>query len=219
MNANTSQILFSQLPTQNILLLIGVALIPLLALSMTSYIKVSVVFSILRSAFGAGQIPTNTVSGILTLLITLYTMEPLMREAASRFESQSKSTTYQKMVNSIQPFTDFVSKNTSEEEKHYFKELECARNNSCNRQTALNENISLSLLAFITSELKAAFNLGVRICIPFLIIDLVVSTLLTALGMMMVSPVTITFPLKLLLFIYSDGWSLLISHLIKGYQI
>lgn len=221
------------LPSDSTISLIVIGMIPIIFLSTTCYLKVSIVFAVLRSALGGGQIPSQAISGILSLLVSLYTISPVLSQMINNFNTDKKVSVVEKLDTISSPLLNFVRNNVQPKERLFFYSLEqkrsptpgknpnCITENIIETEKCLTENESYSslILSFVSGELRIACLIGVYIFIPFLVIDLVVSTLLTGLGMMMVSPVTITLPLKLLVFILSDGWRSLIEHLIIGYKL
>jgi type III secretion protein R len=228
------------LPINQVLSLVVLGALPLVFMATTSFLKVSVILSVLRSALGGGQIPSQSLSGILAVLVSLFTISPvietmLLRSNSSNsnpmpiIKNQDKATTgVQKTATLIEktnyifePLLEFMRLNTQTKERLYFYTLDKKRNKKINdifqecekvsvqeikECLKANESLASLVISYVSSELRGACTLGVYIFVPFLVIDLVVSTLLTGLGMMMVSPVTITLPLKLLIFVMSDGW-------------
>ena len=245
---NISQ-LANSFPIGNMFLLVVLSLLPLIFLASTSYLKVSVVLSLLRSALGGGQVPSQAISGVLALLISLYTISPVLEQIVGRFEEYAETNKNKKAEDSqflakikyaSEPLLAFIKENVQQRERIYFYKLEQQRKYQFSRKEGQmppqgpcqeldsssfkqclsdNETPQSLLLSFVVGELRVACMLGVYIFIPFLIIDLVISTLLTGLGMMMVSPMTITLPIKLLVFVVGDGWRLLVENLILSYKL
>lgn len=224
--------IINTLPISSLLLIGLLSLIPIISISMTSYIKVSVVLSILRSALGGAQIPSQAVSGILAVLISFITVEPMLEVSYDRISKSSKQEIVERITYVSDPLIQFVKENVQIRERVELNKIYYDRLKNTNGQVLCdqksneykqcldkNERVSTLLLAFILGEIRLACNIGLYILAPFLIIDLVVSTLLTGFGMMMVSPVTITFPVKILVFLLSDGWRLLIENLVLTYKI
>ncbi len=221
------------IPSDSMLSLIFVGMIPIIFISTTCYLKVSIVFAVLRSALGGGQIPSQAISGLLSLLVSFYTVAPVLSQMMELFNKDIEISVLEKINLLSEPLLNFVRTNVQPTERLFFHNLElkrssarqnkpnCIVDNEVESEKCLKQNESLPslILAFVSGELRIACLIGVYIFVPFLVIDLIVSTLLTGLGMMMVSPVTISLPLKLLVFVLSDGWRSLIEHLITGYHL
>jgi flagellar biosynthetic protein FliP len=197
-------------------LLAVLSLAPALLVMVTSFTRLVVVFSLLRSALGVQQTPPNPVIIALSLFLTAFIMGPVFEEA---YEQGIKPMMQEQMNEmsalelAAHPFKKFMTKNTREEDLELFLTL-----SSTSKKTSL-EDLSLKILipAFMISELRRAFEIGFLIFIPFLIIDMVVSSILMSMGMMMLPPVTISLPFKLIFFVLIDGWYLLSGSLIKSY--
>lgn len=208
------------------------AAVPLAALGLTSFLKLSVVFGVLRSAIGAGQIPSVAITSLLSLALSAHIMTPVAMEiyAAARpylsASSGAKDRTdpeYWLQAASVlsAPLKRFLAKHSRPEEISFFFGVE--QRNSPTPQSVPNASasseVSFGVLvpSFVLSELREAFAIGFSLFLPFLVVDLVVASVLSGLGMMMVSPATISLPLKLLLFVGCDGWFLLSRSLVTGY--
>lgn len=261
-----------------VFVLLGAALLPFVLLATTSYLKLSVVFAILRNALGGGQFPPAGVTSLLALVLSAYIMAPIGRQVLQVFggvgiaggsgstpdRGQSGTLTatqgveqsaikqyLAKFTAAIDPLEDFLRRHSNPRERLFFvtnaKEKNGGQTQELNRVEFLGrdglddrgysddredremlalpvdrniegEGIFTLLPSFMLSELKEAFGIGFALFLPFLVIDLVVTNLLVGLGMMMVSPTTISTPLKLILFVLCDGWFLLSKGLILGYQ-
>lgn len=225
-----------------IFVLAALGLVPLVFMACTSYLKISIVLSVLRNALGGGQIPSQAMSGVITLVLTVYTMAPVFNlciEAISGLEPNKSNLSPGTIVPKIkligEPFLKFMRLNTPIKERAYFLNLHNKRNISsiesegldCKQTNTDEYNICIEskeglpslLLSFLASELRSGCAIGVNIFLPFLAVDLIISTILTAIGMMMVSPVTISLPVKLILFVLSDGWRLIMENLILSYNM
>lgn len=226
-----------------VVILAGMGLLPLVFMACTSFLKISIVLSVLRNALGGGQVPSQAISGVLTLVLTVYTMAPIFEQCLKKgveLESSKVTASVSGLIQKVKligsPIIDFMKNNTPLKERGYFLELQNKRRNKsesneikvlCDTSNVEEynacidrvEDLSSLLLSFIASEVRTACTIGVFLFLPFLALDLIVSTILTALGMMMVSPVTISLPLKLLLFVMSDGWRLLMENLILSYAV
>lgn len=198
------------------------ALAPFMAIMVTSFIKLVVVLSLVRNALGIQQIPPNLVINGLAMILTLYIMAPVGQEMLSRAqEEQFNLQTFDGVSDAVnrakEPLREFLKKHCSSRERFFF--MRSARELwPPDQAEQLDENHLLVLIpAFTVSELTAAFQIGFLIYLPFIAIDLVVSNILLAMGMMMVSPMTISLPFKLLLFVLLDGWARLIHALVLTY--
>ena len=209
----------------------GLSLLPFAVMLLTSYIKVVIVLSLLRNALGVQQSPPNQVLNGIALLITVYVMFPTglaMYNAASSyinenepknlFSGQSAEFIINVVDKAKEPMRDFLQRNTSAKHMNGFYQL-AYKSFPDNFRGNLKPNDFIILVpAFITSQLKAAFEVGVLIYLPFFVIDLVTSNILLAMGMMMLSPLTIALPLKLLLIVMVDGWTLIIQGLVLSFR-
>jgi flagellar biosynthetic protein FliP len=206
------------LSLQMLLFLTSLSFIPTALLMMTSFTRVVIVLSLLRQALGTMQSPPNQVIVGLSLFLTLFIMGPVLdkvyKEAWVPF-SEDKINFLQALDKGSVPMKQFMMRQTREKDLEFFIEV------SQSPKPRGPEDISMKTLApaFIISEMKTAFQIGFMIFIPFLIIDLVVASILMAMGMMMVSPVTIALPFKLMLFVLVDGWTLLLGSLVQSFYV
>ena len=209
----------------------ALTLLPVLVAVGTSFAKISIVLSLIRNALGVQQIPSNMTLYGIALILTLYVMKPVAGEMydlyvdytkTQQVQSTEQSDRAQMLSQAIstisKPFTDFLRRNTRATELNFF--LATAKGIWPEKyKKDINENDLLILLpAFSVSELTKAFEIGFLIYLQFIVIDLVVSNILLTLGMMMVSPMTISLPFKLLLFVMVDGWSRLMHGLVLTYK-
>ncbi|MCW7554002.1 type III secretion system export apparatus subunit SctR [Endozoicomonas gorgoniicola] len=198
------------------------ALIPFMAVMGTSFLKLVVVFSILRNATGLQQIPPNIAMNALAIILTLYIMAPVGYEMYERIQPETLNFEDLSWIETVQdgitPYREFLKANTTAEERNFF--LKSARLLWPSRyQTELSaDDLMILLPSFCISELTKAFQIGFLLYLPFIIIDLIVSNILLAMGMMMVSPMTISLPFKLLLFVLLEGWTRLIHSLVLSYS-
>lgn len=189
------------------------AILPALLVCLTSFLRVIIVLSMLRHAIGMQETPPNTVLIGLALFLTLFVMSPVFQkinhDAFQPFMSGklSMETSYDK---GITPLREFMVRQTREQDLALMVELSKAPSPKTMEDVS---NVQL-IPAFMLSELRAAFQIGFVVFLPFLLIDLIVSSVLMALGMMMMPPTTIALPLKILMFILVDGWSLLLKALV-----
>ena len=211
--------------------LAALSLLPFAIMLLTSYIKIVVVLALLRNALGVQNSPPNAVLNGIALLMTIYVMFPTMyamySSAQSYINTAPRSQLFsshsaQYMLNvadlSKEPMREFLQRNTVGKHITGFYQL-AYRSLPPSFQAELKPNDFLVLIpAFITSQLKAAFEIGVLIYLPFFVIDLVTSNILLAMGMMMLSPLTIALPLKLLLLVMVDGWTLIIQGLVLSFR-
>ena len=191
-------------------------LIPSLVLTMTSFVRIIVVMSILRQALGTGGTPPNQVLVGLALFLTIFIMSPVLvqvYETALLPYMQQNMPFSQAVANAEAPIRAFMLAQTREDDIAMF--LEIARQTNVNSP----QEVPFATLvpAFITSELKSAFTIGFLIYIPFVVIDLIVASVLMSMGMMMISPMMISMPFKLMLFVLVDGWTLLMGSLASSF--
>ena len=192
--------------------------LPTIIFMMTSFVRIIITFSFLKSALGAQQsIPNQILVGI-ALVLTIFIMSPVVdkinKEAIQPYREEK--ITFQEGIEKAQiPMKEFLLKQTRDEDINLF--LDSAR---IDKNYVTRENLPLQVLvpAFAISELKTAFQIGFLIYLPFLLIDLVVSSALMSMGMFMLPPAMISLPFKLLLFIMVDGWNLLIKSLILSFN-
>lgn len=202
---------------QIILLLTVLSLAPAILILMTCFTRIIVVLSFVRNALSIQQMPPNQVLIGLALFMTLFVMSPTLSEVNQKALQPylaGQISQAQAFEQAAVPFKHFMAKQTREKDLRLFLEY---RNSPL---PATVEEIPLSTLvpAYAISELKTAFQIGFMIFIPFLIIDLVVSTTLMSMGMMMLPPIMISLPFKILLFVMVDGWYLVVKSLLQGYQ-
>ncbi|EIZ1339690.1 SctR family type III secretion system export apparatus subunit VscR [Vibrio parahaemolyticus] len=198
------------------------ALIPFIAMMATSFVKLAVVFSLLRNALGVQQIPPNMALYGLAIILSIFIMAPVGFETYDYVKqhdiSLEDSASVEGLVESgLQPYREFLKKHIRETEAIFF--TDAARTLWPQKYVDRLESDSLLLLlpAFTVSELTRAFEIGFLLYLPFIAIDLIVSNILLAMGMMMVSPMTISLPFKLLLFVLLDGWTKLTHGLVLSY--
>ena len=200
-----------------LLLVMGLlTLLPALILMMTSFTRIIVVLAILRQALGLQQSPPNQVLIGLSLFLSLFIMAPTLErvnEAALAPYSAGEVNAEQAIELAGNEFHAFMIRHTRERDLQMFADIADAP------QFASPQEVPFSILlpAFVTSELKTAFQIGFMLFLPFLVIDLVVSSVLMSLGMMMMSPMLVSLPFKLLLFVLVDGWALLMGSLASSF--
>ncbi len=223
-----------QLQINPIVLVIGLtslSIIPFFIIMTTSFLKLVIVFSVLRAALGNQQIPPNIIVTGLSLIITIYIMFPVgvrihedLLSDSTIVENISKKDDLSYWIHIIQkakiPIQDFLLKNIHDQEHSFFYHLaneKISASDDEKREIISPNDMIILIPSFVISELKEAFEIGFLIFLPFIVIDMVIANILQAMGMMMLSPTTISLPFKLLLFVMADGWSLVIKGLIKGY--
>ncbi|QLL13478.1 type III secretion system export apparatus subunit SctR [Pseudomonas chlororaphis] len=210
-------------PLQLIVVLLALSIMPLLVILGTSFLKLAIVFALLRNALGTQQIPPNIALYGLAMVLTLFIMAPVGLDIQERLESEpielkSKDFVRQVETGVLSPYRDFLEHNTDPEQVSFFSEI--GHQVWPEKYHArIPENSLLVLLpAFTVSQLIEAFKIGLLLFLPFIAIDLIVSNVLLAMGMMMVSPMTISLPLKLLVFVLMNGWEKLIEQLLLSFS-
>ncbi len=206
-------------PSTPIVVLLGLtllSLVPAILLTCTSFTKILVVLSLTRNALGLQQVPPNQVLAGLALFLSLFIMSPVlhhMNDAGLQPYLHGTKTQTVAFQDGVEPLRQFMLKQTGD------KEIALLTDVAHRPEPATPSDVSLSTLvpAFILSELKQAFIIGFMIFIPFLVIDIVVSAALMSLGMMMMPPVMVSLPFKILLFVLVDGWGLIIKALVQSY--
>ncbi|WP_198971523.1 flagellar type III secretion system pore protein FliP [Xylophilus sp. ASV27] len=193
------------------------AVLPAMLVCLTSFLRIIIVLSMLRHAIGMNETPPNTVLIGLALFLTLFTMSPVLeqmnREAFQPFMA-GRLGIGEGYTKGVAPLREFMVRQTREEDLALMVELSKAET-----PTSMDDISNVQLVpAFMLSELRASFQIGFVVFLPFLLIDLIVSSLLMALGMMMMPPTTIALPLKILMFILIDGWSLLLKALVGSFH-
>lgn len=197
---------------QVLLIMTALSFIPAFVILMTSFTRIIIVFSILRQALGLQQTPSNQILIGLTLFLTLFVMTPVFdrinRDALQPYLKE-QLIAQDALVKAEIPLREFMLAQTREADLELFVRL------SRRTDIARPEDAPLTILvpAFVTSELKTAFQIGFMIFIPFLVIDMVVASVLMAMGMMMLSPLIISLPFKIMLFVLVDGWGLIMGTL------
>jgi flagellar biosynthetic protein FliP len=204
------------LSLQVLALMTALTLLPALVLMMTAFTRIIIVLGILRQALGAGQTPPNQVLLGLALFLTLFVMSPVVNRINEEAYQPYAAGTIEAGValdRALVPLKKFMLDQTREADIATFVRI------SGGKGFAKPEDVPLTLLvpAYVTSELKTAFLIGFLIFIPFVIIDLVVASVLMSMGMMMLSPVLISLPFKLMLFVLVDGWALVMGTLASSF--
>lgn len=208
-----------------------IGLVPYLVILLTSFTKIVIVMSLLRNALGVQQAPPNQVITGIALILTTYIMFPtgykMYNEGKEFFEETQNIPVFAKetpgymlaVVNKTkEPLRDFLLRNTLQQQLKNFYQTAYRVLPEEYKESLSYKDFLVIMPAYIISQLKGAFEIGVLIYLPFFVIDLVTSNILLAMGMMMLSPLTIALPLKLLLLVMVDGWSLLVQGLVLTYR-
>jgi len=204
-------------PLKILLLLTLMSLLPALALTMTSFVRTVVVLSFLRQGIGAQQSPPTQVIVGLSMFVTLFVMSPVatqMKTNAIDPYSKGSITEMQAFEAAVVPIREFMLRQTRQEDLQLFYNASHADL----PKTPADVPITIAIPSFVVSELTTAFQMGVMVLLPFLVVDLAVASLLMAMGMMMVSPTTLSLPIKLLLFVLADGWNLVVGSLLSSFR-
>lgn len=202
---------------QIFLLLTVLSLAPAFIVMVTSFTRIMVVFSLLRHALATQQIPPNQILVGLALFLTFFVMAPTwdqIRKGALEPYLEGRTTQEEAWQNGIEPLQKFMLRQTRE------KDLALFVNMSQMEKPGRPEDVPIHILipAFIISELKTAFQIGFVLYLPFLIIDIVISSIIMAMGMFMLPPVMISFPFKILLFVLVDGWNLVVQSMVSSFR-
>lgn len=209
-----------------IVLFVGMSLLPFLAMVATSYLKIVVVISLVRNALGVQSIPPNMVVNAIALILSFYVMAPVVEKGWNIYKEESAINKVEKKqydtqiaLKAAEPMREWLIKQTDEKSRAFFVSTAEQLWAKDGEETAEVDPDSFFILipSFCVSELTKAFQIGFLVYLPFIAIDIIVSNILLAMGMMMVSPVTISLPFKLLLFVMVNGWTLLIQGLVRGY--
>lgn len=217
-------------PLVLVLVMAALSLVPFVLLMGTCFVKVAVVLSILRGAIGAPQVPPTQVVTGLALILTLYVMAPtgermygavtpLLGEAAGADLASAKTVEALAVAagRAKEPMRDFLLKHADSRDRASFHALALRMRTAPERAGITDRDLMVLMPAFVTSELRRAFEIGFLLFLPFLILDLVIANLLLALGMHMLAPTTVSLPFKLLLFVLADGWHLVARGLVESY--
>ena len=199
-----------------IAVLSALSLLPAIILTVTSFVRTIIVLSFIRQGIGSQETPPNQVLIGLSMFLTLFVMTPVMNEIKTQGIDpyvKGQITEMKALENAIVPLRSFMLRHTRQADLALFYNA---------TETALPEtpddvSMRMAIPAYIVSELTTAFQMGVIVLLPFLVVDLAVASLLMSMGMMMVPPVTISLPIKLLLFVLVDGWNLVAGSLLKSF--
>jgi flagellar biosynthetic protein FliP len=209
----------SQAPTvvlQIFLLMTVLSLAPAILIMVTSFTRIVIVLSLLRRALGTMQMPPNQVMIGLALFLTFFIMAPIWNKIngnALQPYLEKKIDHQQALQNAVVPLRDFMFKQTREKDLALFVDIAKLQR----PKNVADVPTTVLIPSFIISEVKTAFQIGLLLYVPFLIIDMVVASVLLSMGMMMLPPVMVSLPFKLMLFVLADGWYLLVGSLVKGF--
>jgi type III secretion protein R len=208
----------------------ALSLIPFVLLLVTSFVRIAVVLSILKSALGTPQIPPTQVVTGLALLLTLYVMaptgermykavEPVLGRGAGAdiLSGATVGALEAASQRAKEPLREFLLKHSAGRDRATFYNLALRMRAPAERVGITDRDLLVIVPAFLTSELRRAFEIGFLLFVPFLVVDMVIANLLLALGMHMLSPTTVSLPFKLLLFVLADGWQLILRGLVESY--
>ena len=209
-------------PAQLITLLVVLSLLPLLVVIGTSFLKISIVFSLLRNALGIQQIPPNIALYGLALVLSLFIMAPVAMSVQAKLASApaTADTGILARLNddTLDPYRQFLKKHTAPTQIRFFRDIAQKNWPVADRDRISDDSLLMLMPAFAVSQLIEAFKIGLLLFLPFIAIDLIVSNILLAMGMMMVSPMTISMPFKLLVFVLISGWDRLLGQLLLSYH-
>lgn len=209
-------------PLNMIVVLAMAALLPFLAVVATAYTKISVVLLLVRNALGVQQIPPNMALNALAIILSGYIMTPVAVQTYDILSTGQHSFSTAEGIRAAYeagkgPLAGFLERHAGEREKLFFMEAAKSLWPKELSDQLTEKSVAVVLPAFTVTQLREAFEIGFLLYLPFIAIDLIVSNILLAMGMMMVSPLTISLPFKLFLFVMIDGWSRLILGLVKTY--
>lgn len=210
-------------PMQLIAILVLLSLLPLLVVMGTSFLKLSIVFALLRNALGVQQIPPNIAIYGLSLILTMFIMAPIGFDISSSLNKNPISLSSPHFVEQVDqqiltPYRAFLQRNTSTQELKFFSDIGRKAWPAAYQKKLDPTSLIVLLPAFTVAQLTESFKIGLLLYLPFVAIDLIVSIILLAMGMMMVSPMTISLPFKVLIFVLMNGWDKLLTQLVLSYR-
>jgi flagellar biosynthetic protein FliP len=203
-------------PLQVVLLLTLLSFLPAILVTMTSFTRITIIFHFLRQALGTQETPSNQILIGLSIFLTMFIMAPVgarINEVALEPAMAGKVSVTQALQLGAPPLRDFMLKQTREADLALFLELSRVEK----PKTAQDLPMTVVIPAYIISELKTGFQMGFFLFVPFLLIDLVVSTTLLSMGMMQLPPAMVSLPFKVLLFVMIDGWNLLVGSIVRSF--
>ncbi len=201
---------------QLLVLMASLSLVPFVVVSMTSFMRYIIVFSILKTALGTQQVPPAVVLVGMALIMTFYTMSPVFGEIGDIIQPlmANNASLPSLLVAASEPLKEFMMRQTNEADVEFFMSFTRAAIPASPSELSLWEVAP----AFMISELRTSFEIGFIIFVPFIVLDLVVANILLALGMMMLSPTIISLPFKILIFVAVDGWGLIVQGLVQSFR-
>jgi flagellar biosynthesis protein FliP len=203
-------------PLQIVVLLTLLSFLPAILVTMTSFTRIVIVFHFLRQALGTQEVPSNQILIGLALFLTMFIMAPVgtaINEAAVQPAVEGKLSVTDAVSRAVPPLREFMLKQTRETDLALFVQL----SKTARPQKPSDLPMRVVIPAYVTSEIKTGFQMGFFVFVPFLLIDLAVSTTLLSMGMMQLPPAMISLPFKLLLFVSVDGWSLVVGSLVRSF--
>lgn len=213
------------------LVLVLLALAPFALMATTSFVKLSIVFSVLRNALGTGQVPSGAVITVLAAILSGFVMLPVVREVttvaapfaarvnlSAPLSGESREATWSVLTEGLAPLRRFFDRNAGKSERALFSDLLRRALPEHEAKAVTGTELSVVLPAFFVTELAEAFQIAILVLLPFLVVDFVVASVLTALGMQALAPAVVALPFKLLLFVSTDGFRALIEALLAGYR-
>jgi flagellar biosynthetic protein FliP len=203
-------------PLQIVLLLTLISFLPAILVTMTSFTRIAIVFHFLRQALGTQEMPSNQILIGLSLFLTMFIMAPVgaqINELAVQPALAGRMTVTQALSSGAPPLRTFMLKQTREADLALFMELGKVKK----PRTAAELPMTVVIPAYVISELKTGFQMGFFLFVPFLLIDLVVSTTLLSMGMLQLPPAMVSLPFKILLFVMIDGWNLLVGSIVRSF--
>jgi type III secretion protein R len=209
-------------PSSALITVVLLALAPYAAVMVTSFTKIVVVLSLLRNAMGLQQIPPNVVVNGFALVLSIYIMLPVGQKIIEKTALPSIEGSTVSLINTVnvakEPLRDFLVQHTPARERSFFLKTAQTTLGAERAKGLTDRDFIIIVPAFTVTELASAFQIGFLIFLPFLVVDLIVSNILMAMGMQMLSPTTVAMPFKLLLFVLIDGWVKLSHGLVLTYQ-
>ena len=215
-------------PYTLLLVSLGLSIVPVLLMGCTSYLKLNIVFGLIKNALGTQNAPGALITALLSVVLTAYIMQPTGQAMQQRYNAVylqsdqllSNTAEQEKLGEIMAPYAAFIQKHIDEKSKALFVDLRPKLIDTAENSSIHEDDDSLFVLipAFVVSELKDSFRIGILLLLPFLLVDLIICNLLAGLGMHMVNPLTIGLPIKLFLFFSADCWSLLVKALILSYR-
>ena len=203
-------------PLQIVLLLTMLSFLPAILITMTAFTRIVIVFHFLRQALGTQEMPSNQILIGLSLFLTMFVMAPVMQRVHTDAVAPAMAGTLsvtEAMERGAPPVREFMLRQTRENDLRLFVEM----SKTPPPETAAELPMHIVVPAYVISELKTGFQMGFFLFVPFLLIDLVVSTTLLSMGMMQLPPAMISLPFKVLLFVMIDGWNLLVGSLVRSF--